>query len=335
MVLHAERDVVARPHADRAEVVGQPVGRRVQLGVGLHGAGRGHDDGGLVGIGRPRAHRGTCRRNVPDSRGAHGSGPVTPVPSPRWSRRRTRSRGWRGSPRSSPASATATPLDEAALALATVLRPAVDVDEAITALDALAGDCPSPTFEGVRRHLFGTLGFAGDPAGPDDPRNSFLDLVLARRVGLPILLATVMIEVGRRVGVPVLGVNMPMHFLVRDGERVDAFLDPVSGGCSTSTGCRCCSSGWPRGGCRGPSATCARCPTATSSSACSTNLQAGYQRRRRRGAPGARRPHAGDHPGAGPGGPDGRAPVGRLQLTRLRRLAERRRADVTTGDTDG
>ena len=124
---------------------------------------------------------------------------------------------------------TATPLDEAALALATVLRPAVDVDEAITALDAMAGDCPSPTFEGVRRHLYGTIGFAGDPAGPDDPRNSFLDLVLARRVGLPILLATVMIEVGRRVGVPVLGVNMPMHFLVRDGERVDAFLDPVSG----------------------------------------------------------------------------------------------------------
>lgn len=122
-----------------------------------------------------------------------------------------------------------TPLDEAALALASVLRVRVDVEEAMTGLDTIAGECPSPTFEGLRRHLYESLGFAGDGARPEDPRNSFLDLVLARRRGLPILLATVVMEVGRRTGVPVLGVNMPMHFLVRDASSEDAYLDPASG----------------------------------------------------------------------------------------------------------
>ena len=54
-----------------------------------------------------------------------------------------------------------------------------------------------------------------------------LDVVLARRRGLPILLATVMIEVGRRVGVPVVGIGMPMHFLVRGAGDPDALRRPV------------------------------------------------------------------------------------------------------------
>jgi regulator of sirC expression with transglutaminase-like and TPR domain len=123
----------------------------------------------------------------------------------------------------------ATPLDETALALAAVLRRGVDADEAITQLDAIAADCASPTFDGLRRHLYDTLGFGGDGTVADDPRNSFLDLVLARRAGLPILLATVVIEVGRRIGVSAEGVNMPLHFLVRDPARPDVYLDPVTG----------------------------------------------------------------------------------------------------------
>lgn len=123
----------------------------------------------------------------------------------------------------------ATPLDEAALAVAAVLRGAVDADEAITQLDTIAAECPTPTFEGIRRHLYDGLGFGGDRAGPDDPRNSYLDLVLARRIGLPIMVATVFLEVGRRVGVPARGVNMPMHFLVQDPTRPDVYVDPVTG----------------------------------------------------------------------------------------------------------
>lgn len=124
---------------------------------------------------------------------------------------------------------TATPLDEAVLTISAVLRSSVDVDEAVTVLDQLAADCPSPTFEGLRRYLFEHLAFQGDDEDYDDPRNSFLDLVLARRAGLPILLAVVMIEVGRRVGVPVVGIGMPLHFLVRDGNDPDGFVDPFTG----------------------------------------------------------------------------------------------------------
>jgi len=122
-----------------------------------------------------------------------------------------------------------TPLDRTALTIAAVLRSSVDVDEAITMLDVLAADCPSPTFEGLRRHLYDDLGFGGDAEHYDDPRNSFLDLVLARRRGLPILLGVVAIEVGRRIGVPVEGVNFPLHFLVRSGDDPEALLDPFTG----------------------------------------------------------------------------------------------------------
>ena len=121
------------------------------------------------------------------------------------------------------------PLDQTALALASVLRAPTDVDGALASLDELAAVCPDPTFDGVRRHLFDDVGFRGDREHYDDPRNSFLDVVLARRTGLPILLATVAMEVGRRAGVPVVGVGMPMHFLVRSTDDVDRFADPFTG----------------------------------------------------------------------------------------------------------
>jgi regulator of sirC expression with transglutaminase-like and TPR domain len=119
-------------------------------------------------------------------------------------------------------------LDEAALALAAVLR-AQPTDHAAGALDELAAGCPDRSLDGLRRHLYDALGFAGDAAHYDDPRNSFLDVVLERRRGLPILLATVVIEVGRRCAVPCVGIGMPMHFLVRAADDEDAFLDPFSG----------------------------------------------------------------------------------------------------------
>jgi len=122
-----------------------------------------------------------------------------------------------------------TPLDRVALAIAAVLRRPVDVDDSITTLDVIAADCPSPTFEGLRRHLYDDLGFGGDAEHYDDPRNSFLDLVLARRRGLPILLGVVAIEVGRRLGVRVEGVNFPLHFLVRSADHPQDLLDPFTG----------------------------------------------------------------------------------------------------------
>jgi regulator of sirC expression with transglutaminase-like and TPR domain len=128
-------------------------------------------------------------------------------------------------------------LDQAALAMATVLRPRTDLAGALTELDQLAAGCTDPTFDGLRRYLFDQVGFRGDRHHYDDPPNSFLDLVLARRTGLPILLATVVIEVGRRAGVPVVGIGMPMHFLVR-ADDADCFADPFTGDALDPTGVR-------------------------------------------------------------------------------------------------
>ena len=64
-------------------------------------------------------------------------------------------------------------------------------------------------------YLYDELGFSGNRDHYDDPRNSFLNEVLDRRTGIPITLAVVYLEVARRAGLRVDGVNFPGHFLVR------------------------------------------------------------------------------------------------------------------------
>ena len=92
-------------------------------------------------------------------------------------------------------------------------------------LDRLAAGSDATDVDGLLRYLFGTLGFAGNRAQYDDPRNSYLDEVLDRRCGIPITLAVVVIEVGRRLGLGLTPVGMPGHFLVGagPGRYVDAF----------------------------------------------------------------------------------------------------------------
>ncbi|HEV7523903.1 MAG TPA: transglutaminase-like domain-containing protein [Acidimicrobiia bacterium] len=121
-------------------------------------------------------------------------------------------------------------LDVAALCLAAHAHPHLDIDLQCARLDDLAQRCPTPTFDGMRAYLFETLGFRGNTRDYGDPENSFLDSVLERRVGIPISLAVVMIEVGRRIGVPVHGVGMPGHFLVMDAARDGVWCDPFHGG---------------------------------------------------------------------------------------------------------
>ena len=76
------------------------------------------------------------------------------------------------------------PLDEAALAISAALTPGLDEIEWLAALDLLAGECPTPTADGVARHLFGTLEFAGNRRAYYDWRNSCLDRVIATIDGL-------------------------------------------------------------------------------------------------------------------------------------------------------
>jgi regulator of sirC expression with transglutaminase-like and TPR domain len=83
----------------------------------------------------------------------------------------------------------------------------------------------------VNRHLFDELGYGGDHGEYYDPRNSYLNQVFERRLGNPISLALVQMEVARRLGIPLDGVSFPGHFLVRlpvdDGVLV---MDPYNGG---------------------------------------------------------------------------------------------------------
>lgn len=126
--------------------------------------------------------------------------------------------------------ATDIHLDEACFAISSTLQAPLDEIEWLAALDVLAGDCPSATPDGVARYLFGDLAFRGNTGAYYDWRNSCLDRVIETKVGIPISLSVLMIEVGKRVGVRLVGVGMPAHFLVRTVDGPERYFDPFSGG---------------------------------------------------------------------------------------------------------
>jgi regulator of sirC expression with transglutaminase-like and TPR domain len=93
----------------------------------------------------------------------------------------------------------------------------------------------------LNAYLFDEEGFTGNRDRYDDPSNSFLNEVLERRTGIPITLALVYMEVARRAGIHVEGVNFPGHFLMRypphrnEGSTTsDLILDPFHGGARLS-----------------------------------------------------------------------------------------------------
>ena len=131
------------------------------------------------------------------------------------------------------------PLDEAALLIAAQARPELDLSAELGRLDDLAGGCGEATLDGLAGHLFTELGFRGNTEHYQDPDNSYLDQVLRRRVGIPIGLSVLTMEVGRRLGVALDGVGMPGHFLVRHRADPATFLDPFGGGRRLdAAGCR-------------------------------------------------------------------------------------------------
>jgi regulator of sirC expression with transglutaminase-like and TPR domain len=88
----------------------------------------------------------------------------------------------------------------------------------------------------LNEYLFDELRFAGNEVDYEDPRNSFLNEVIDRRTGIPITLSLLYMEVSRRAGLPVEGVNFPGHFLLRCRARPglphaeDLIIDPFHGG---------------------------------------------------------------------------------------------------------
>ena len=130
----------------------------------------------------------------------------------------------------------AVALDEAAFLIAAHFEPGLDVDRWRGVLDDVASRCADRTFDGIVRHVRDE-GFTGNRTDYYDPRNSFLHHVIERRIGIPITLSVVTIELARRVGVPVFGVGMPGHFLVRDARDPSAFADPFNGVTLSRDGC--------------------------------------------------------------------------------------------------
>ena len=130
-------------------------------------------------------------------------------------------------------------LDRGALIIAQERRPDLDIPHYLRVLDELADNFSPPNQSlGLRDkidcfnvYLFEELGFRGNREAYDDPQNSYLDAVLDRRLGIPITLSVVYIETGRRVGLPMFGVNFPYHFLVRcDASDEPIFIDPFECG---------------------------------------------------------------------------------------------------------
>lgn len=118
-------------------------------------------------------------------------------------------------------------LDRAALAMAAGADPELDSERWLVELDRLADGVDS--LDALTTRLFRDERFTGNTRHYYDPRNSLLNEVLDRRTGIPITLAVVCIEVGRRAGIELQGVGMPGHFLVRVGQT-DRYLDAFDGG---------------------------------------------------------------------------------------------------------
>ena len=139
---------------------------------------------------------------------------------------------------------SAIDLAEAALLIARVAYPDLDVQCYLRRIDDLARhlrarvaeDAPAgDLIVGLNRFLFEEQGFAPNVEDYYDPRNSFLNDVLERRVGIPISLSVLYMEVGARVGLPLQGVSFPGHFLVKcEVEAGMVILDPYCGGVSLS-----------------------------------------------------------------------------------------------------
>ncbi|HVF31955.1 MAG TPA: transglutaminase-like domain-containing protein [Acidimicrobiales bacterium] len=121
-------------------------------------------------------------------------------------------------------------LDEATLLIAAHANLGLDVDHYRRRLDAIAARCAEPVLAEVSHQLFGVEGLRGNDEDYYDPRNSYLDEVLDRRLGIPITLSVAFLEVGRRLGLPLAGVSMPGHFLVRLLGEPAVLVDPFVGG---------------------------------------------------------------------------------------------------------
>jgi len=129
---------------------------------------------------------------------------------------------------------------EAALWVACEEYPELEVRAEMKVLEELSRGCaeraggeanPFARLNRVQQYMFDELGFRGNLENYDDPRNSFLNEVIARRTGIPLTLSIVYLELARAAGFEARGVGLPGHFVVRtawNGRTI--FVDPFHDG---------------------------------------------------------------------------------------------------------
>ena len=119
------------------------------------------------------------------------------------------------------------PLDESLALIGHFANTAIEPNLVLSELDRMASTISATTAVDLMTELFGPSGFTGNSVEYDDPNNSLLQQVIARRLGIPITLCALAIEIGRRVDIDIVGVGMPGHFLCRTASQRDAaFFDP-------------------------------------------------------------------------------------------------------------
>jgi regulator of sirC expression with transglutaminase-like and TPR domain len=131
-------------------------------------------------------------------------------------------------------------LTEGALLIAKDVYPDLEIGVYLRQLDRMAAEVQARIDKGsdsseqvhhLNHYLFEEQGFRGNQEDYYNPRNSYLNDVLERKLGIPITLSIVYMEVGRRIGLPLVGIGFPGHFLVKHkGKYLDTFVDPFEGG---------------------------------------------------------------------------------------------------------
>jgi regulator of sirC expression with transglutaminase-like and TPR domain len=134
-------------------------------------------------------------------------------------------------------------LGPASLTIARIEYPALEPQRYLDLLDEMgeraaqrlgsSAISSSETIQAFNEYLYDEERFGGNRDHYDDPRNSFLNEVLDRRTGIPITLAVVYLEVARRAGLTITGVNFPGHFLLRAPGGMagdDLIIDPFHSG---------------------------------------------------------------------------------------------------------
>jgi regulator of sirC expression with transglutaminase-like and TPR domain len=127
---------------------------------------------------------------------------------------------------------------EVALLLARDEHPALDVEAYLSEVHAMAREAQAyvrgsleARVHGLCRYLFHEMGFHGNVQDYNDPRNSYLNEVLDLRTGIPITLSALAMAVGQRVGLRIVGVGLPGHFIAKAiGRCGEVLFDPFHGG---------------------------------------------------------------------------------------------------------